>query len=123
MAAHLGERCLEALAERCEALPLVGDVRGIGLLLALELVVDRSTKERAVQAAERVMYECLSRGLSFKVSHGNCLVLTPPLTISRRDLERALRILIQVLLEVAQEGRPATFPVDRPDYQEGTRCR
>jgi 4-aminobutyrate aminotransferase len=121
-AAHLGERCLESLKERLEALPLAGDVRGIGLLLAVELVLDRKTKERAAQAAERVMYGCLSRGLSFKVSHGNCLVLTPPLTISRRDLERALRILIQVLLEVPQEGRQAICPVDRPDLQEGTRC-
>jgi len=121
-AAHLGERSLEALTERREVLPLVGDVRGIGLLLAVELVLDGRTKERAVQAAERVMYGCLSRGLSFKVSHGNCIVLTPPLTISRRDLERALRILVRVLSDVGQECRPATFPVDRPGHQEGMRC-
>jgi 4-aminobutyrate aminotransferase len=121
-AVRLGERSLEALTERFETLPLVGDVRGIGLLLAVELVLDRKTKERDVQAAERVMYGCLSRGLSFKVSHGNCVILTPPLTISRRELERALRILLQVLSEVAQEGRPATFAVDRPDHQEGMRC-
>jgi 4-aminobutyrate aminotransferase len=121
-AAYLGESCLEALTERLEALPLMGDVRGIGLLLAVELVLDRKTKERAAQAAEVVMYDCLSRGLSFKVSHGNCLVLTPPLTISGRDLERGLRIFIQVLSEVAQERCPATFPVDRRYREEGARC-
>ena len=121
-AAHLGEGCLEALTERREVLPLVGDVRGIGLLLAVELVLDGRTKERAVQATERVMYECLSRGLSFKVSNGNCIVLTPPLTISQRDLERALRILVEVLAEVTQEDHPATFPLDRAGHEEGMRC-
>jgi 4-aminobutyrate aminotransferase len=121
-AAHLGERSLEALTAHLEALPLVGDVRGIGLLLAVELVLDGKTKERAVRAAERVMYGCLARGLSFKVSHGNCLVLTPPLTISRRDLERGLRILLEVLCEVAHEGRPSTFLLNRFDHQESKPC-
>lgn len=51
--------------------PLIGDVRGLGLLLAIELVRDRATKEPATIEAETVMYRALEKGLSFKVTAGN----------------------------------------------------
>jgi 4-aminobutyrate aminotransferase len=73
--------------------PLIGDVRGIGLLWGVELVKDRNTKEKAIEQAEMVMYECLNNGLSFKVSQGNVLQLSPPLIISRAELSTALKIL------------------------------
>lgn len=72
---------------------LIGDVRGMGLLWGIELVTDRETKEKAVAQAEFVMYECLKNGLSFKVSQGNVLQLSPPLIISRAQLSEALSIL------------------------------
>jgi len=73
--------------------PLIGEVRGIGLLWGVELVKDRETKEKAVQEAETVMYECLKNGLSFKVSQGNVVQLSPPLIITREQLTEALQIL------------------------------
>lgn len=73
--------------------PLIGEVRGIGLLWGVELVRDRETKEKAVQEAETVMYECLKNGLSFKVSQGNVVQLSPPLIITREQLTAALQIL------------------------------
>lgn len=76
-----------------EKYTLIGDVRGIGLLWGVELVKDRATKEKANPAAEKVMYACLKRGLSFKVSAGNVLQLSPALTITRDELKDALRIL------------------------------
>jgi 4-aminobutyrate aminotransferase len=76
---------------------IIGDVRGIGLLWGVELVRDRKTREKAVAEAERVMYACLAAGLSFKVSQGNVLQLSPPLIISREELERALAILESAL--------------------------
>jgi 4-aminobutyrate aminotransferase len=63
----------------------------------MELVRDRKTREKAVAEAERVMYACLAAGLSFKVSQGNVLQLSPPLIISREELERALAILESAL--------------------------
>jgi len=72
---------------------IIGDVRGLGLLWALELVKDRKTKERASEKAEKIMYNCLSNGLSFKISNGNIIQLSPALTISRTELARALEIL------------------------------
>jgi 4-aminobutyrate aminotransferase len=77
--------------------PLIGDVRGVGLLWGIELVTDKDTKEKAVKEAEIVMYECLKNGLSFKVSQGNVLQLSPPLIISRNQLSEALLILENAL--------------------------
>ncbi|SHE56139.1 4-aminobutyrate aminotransferase apoenzyme [Arenibacter palladensis] len=77
--------------------PLIGDVRGMGLLWGVELVLDKKTKEKAVNEAEVVMYECLKRGLSYKVSAGNVLQLSPALTISRKELDSALNILDESL--------------------------
>lgn len=72
---------------------LIGDVRGVGLLWGIELVSDRATKEKATAEAEEIMYECLRQGLSFKVSKGNVLQLSPPLTITREELGKAFEIL------------------------------
>jgi len=78
----------------------IGDIRGIGLLWGVELVKDRTTREKAPKQAETVMYECLKNGMSFKVSQGNVLQLSPPLIISRDELSKALKIL-EDALEVA----------------------
>ncbi len=92
-ARELGEAALSRMRGWRDRHPLVGDVRGLGLLLGVELIRDRSTGERATREAELVMYRALERGLSFKVSMGNVLTLMPPLTIERADLDRALDIL------------------------------
>jgi len=86
-----------------EKFSLIGDVRGIGLLWGIELVKDRATKEKATDEAEKVMYACLKKGLSFKVSAGNVLQLSPVLTISREELKEALRILEESLMIVQNQ--------------------
>ncbi len=80
--------------------PLIGDVRGLGLFLGIELVKDRTTGERAMEEAETVMYAALNRGLSFKLTMGNILTLTPALTITREEMDRALDIIEACLSEV-----------------------
>jgi 4-aminobutyrate aminotransferase len=96
----LGARALARLDEMKARVPLVGDVRGIGLLLAVELV-DPATGAPAREAAERVLYDCLAKGLSFKVGQGNVLVLAPPLVISEHDLDRALDIVEAAVAKAA----------------------
>ena len=81
--------------------PLIGDVRGRGLLLGVELVRDRETKEPANAAAESILYRALDRGLSFKISMGNVITLTPPLVIAEDDLDRALDFLDACIAEEA----------------------
>ena len=80
--------------------PLIGDVRGRGLLWGIELVKDRITKEKASEAAEKVMYACLENGLSFKVSQGNVIQLSPPLVITRNQLQEALGIVESAIASV-----------------------
>jgi 4-aminobutyrate aminotransferase len=89
---RLGARALDRLRELQRRSPIVGDVRGIGLLLAIELV-DPASGAPARDAAERVLYDCLKGGLSFKVGQGNVIVLAPPLVIADDDLDRALDIV------------------------------
>ncbi len=73
--------------------PLIGDVRGIGLLWGVELVKDHESREKASLEAEQIMYSCLRNGLSFKISQGNVLQLSPALTITEGELEKAMEIL------------------------------
>ena len=80
--------------------PIIGDVRGIGLLWGIELVTCTEKKTRATAEAEKVLYRCLEGGLSFKVSQGNVLQLSPPLTIERQDLVRALNIIEQAISDI-----------------------
>ncbi|USD42916.1 aspartate aminotransferase family protein [Vibrio sp. SCSIO 43135] len=85
-----------------EKYPLIGDVRGIGLLWGVELVTDPISKTRAFEEAEAVLYQCLNNGLSFKVSQGNVIQLSPPLIITREELTRALTIFEQAIAHVSQ---------------------
>lgn len=78
---------------------IIGDIRGIGLLWGVELVLNRVTKEKAIEDAEQIMYECLKNGLSFKVSNGNVLQLSPALTITREELIKAMKTLNESILK------------------------
>ncbi|MED3563286.1 aspartate aminotransferase family protein [Bacillus xiapuensis] len=89
----LGEYMKSRLLEMQKQYELIGDVRGIGLLYGVELVLDRKTKVKAISEAERIMYKCMEKGLSFKVSQGNVLTLAPPITITDQELEEAMNIL------------------------------
>jgi 4-aminobutyrate aminotransferase len=84
--------------------PLIGDVRGLGLFMGIELVKNRITGERASDEAERVMYAALDRGLSFKLTMGNILTLTPALTITREEMDKALDIIEACLSEVENQS-------------------
>ncbi len=100
----LGEKALARMREMMSRHPLIGEVRGLGLLLAIELVRDCTTKERATAEAEAVMYHALERGLSFKVTAENILSLIPPLTITWQEMETALDIVDDSLMQVGRQG-------------------
>lgn len=97
---ELGKYALERLDEMKGRHSLIGDVRGLGLFLGIELVKDRQTRQRACEEAEAVMYAALSKGLSFKLTMGNIITLTPALTITREEMDRALDIIEGCIAEV-----------------------
>ena len=101
----LGELGLERGRQLAARHPLVGDVRGLGLQIALDLVLDPTSKAPAAEAAEKVLYLALDRGLSLKVSAGSVLSLSPPLIIGEDEFERAFAIIDECLAIV--ESQPA----------------
>ncbi|PWU19360.1 MAG: 4-aminobutyrate--2-oxoglutarate transaminase, partial [Candidatus Rokuibacteriota bacterium] len=97
----LGERMrtrLEKIADRVET---IGEVRGLGPMLALELVADRSTKEPAAGQARSTVELARERGLLLLACGvlGNVIRLLPPITIGEEDLEEGLEVLEESLAD------------------------
>ena len=97
-AAVSGRHAMERMGELMNRSPIIGDVRGRGLLFGLEIVADKQTRAPGNELAEKIYYRCLDEGLSFKISQGCVLTLSPPLTIARDDLDRALDIVERSVL-------------------------
>ncbi len=104
-AEKMGSYALNRMQEIMHRHKMVGAVRCLGLLMGIELVKDRKTKESAVEEAEQVMYNALDKGLSFKLTMGNIITLTPPLTITEEEIHKALDILDKCIEEVEKLER------------------
>ena len=72
---------------------IIGDVRGRGLMIGVELVRDRKTKERATAERDRVVRECFTRGLLVLGAGQNAIRLSPPLVLTKEQADTALGIL------------------------------
>ncbi|MFZ4773808.1 MAG: aspartate aminotransferase family protein [Terrimicrobiaceae bacterium] len=110
-AARLGRRLLEKLNEELKESPHVGEIRGLGLLLGIELVADKVTKERFPADAgigRRVRSELFSCGLYTRVLD-EIICLAPPLITTREQIDR-LPGLIRSAIEAAVEGWAARRP-------------
>ncbi len=85
---------------------LIGDVRGRGLMVGLELVTSRDTREPATKDAARLVYRCFELGLLviYCGAAGNVIEMTPPLTLDERDVDDALAILDEALTDI-EAGR------------------
>ncbi|PWT48364.1 aspartate aminotransferase family protein [Vibrio parahaemolyticus] len=93
----------EKLLEMKAKYPVIGDVRGTGMLWGIELVTDHESKARAYDEAEALLYQCLNNGVSFKVSQGNVIQLSPPLIITREQLIEALAIFEEAIAKVCKD--------------------
>ena len=76
---------------------LVGDVRGRGLMIGVELVRDRETKERATSERDALVKECFTRGLLVLGAGRNAIRLAPPLVLTRQQADTAVAILDEAL--------------------------
>jgi 4-aminobutyrate aminotransferase len=90
------------LEELQEKHPLIGDVRGMGLMQGLELVRDRKTKEPAPTETNELMERARANGLLIGKGglYGNVIRLAPPLNISKSDVDEAVRVLDKSFSEV-----------------------
>ncbi len=88
------------LEEMMETHPMIGDVRGIGLMVGVEIVKDKDTKEVAPKATEEIMMECFRNGLAIVNCGVNVIRWMPPLTITRDLLEPSLEIFEKALSKI-----------------------
>jgi 4-aminobutyrate aminotransferase/(S)-3-amino-2-methylpropionate transaminase len=98
----LGETLLERFTHLQEEHEIIGDVRGIGPMLGLELVRDRETKEPATGEAKRLVQLCFEKGLIILScgNYGNVIRTLMPLVITEEDLDKGLSILEESLREL-----------------------
>jgi 4-aminobutyrate aminotransferase len=96
-AAEVGAHLSAAVKRLMDKHPLIGDVRGRGLMIGVELVRDRRTKERATSERDRVVRECFTRGLLVLGAGQNAIRLSPPLVLTRDQADIAARILDEAL--------------------------
>jgi len=99
-AAEVGAHLLAAAKTLKDTHPLVGDVRGRGLMIGIELVRDRKTKERATTERDRLVRECFNRGLLVLGAGRNAIRLSPPLVLTKDQADTAVRILDEALVAV-----------------------
>ncbi|ACJ15969.1 aminotransferase [Thermococcus onnurineus NA1] len=103
-AKKLGKYTKKRLEKMKEEHELIGDVRGLGLMLGVDLVKDRDTKERAYEEARKVVWRAYELGLVLAFLQGNVLRIQPPLTIEEDVLEEGLNRLEQAIADV-EEGK------------------
>jgi 4-aminobutyrate aminotransferase len=103
-AAKMGAYLMNRLRQWPDRFPIVGDVRGLGLMLGIELVRDRTTKEKASGLRDRVVDLAFERGLLILGAGDNVLRLCPPLIITRDQCDFALDTLEACLQQVISEA-------------------
>lgn len=91
--AALGEYLMAELNKLKELFPIIGNVAGRGLHIGVDLVKNPSTKERADNEAEKIMYECMKHGVALKVIEGNILTMRPSLVIRKQECDLIIQAL------------------------------
>ncbi|HJZ72109.1 MAG TPA: acetyl ornithine aminotransferase family protein [Vicinamibacterales bacterium] len=104
-AAEVGAYLMAGLKALAATHPIVGDVRGRGLMIGVELVRDRETRERAVEERDAVVSGCFARGLLLLGAGKNAVRFSPPLILTREQADTAIEIFDQVLTEVERSRR------------------
>jgi 4-aminobutyrate aminotransferase len=101
-AAAVGEHLFAGLRDLQDKYDVVGDVRGIGLMIGIELVRDRQTKERAVEERNALVQAMFRRGVLVLGAGRNAVRLAPPLVLTREQADVLLRVLDEALADVTR---------------------
>ncbi len=100
-AKKLGEKTMKRLIEWKEKYEIVGDVRGLGLFIGLEIVKDKRSKARGEEEAKKIMDYCFRHGALVITAGRNTLRIIPPLVISDAEFDEGLDILEEGIAEVS----------------------
>jgi len=104
-ASRLGQEALETLSELKTEYDFVGDVRGKGLVMGIEIVTSKNSKTPDPARTKRIVEQCFSRGLLALGPDGfykNVVELAPPLSITREQLQKALSIFKDSIAAVSK---------------------
>jgi 4-aminobutyrate aminotransferase len=104
-AAEVGQYTLDALTEIQSRHPSIGDVRGIGLMIGVEFVKDRTSKEPAGDLTERVVELAFERGLLMLSCGKSVIRIAPPLSISRSEVNEGLAIFEEAVTLAEKEAK------------------
>ena len=102
-AAAVGNHLLAGIRELQRKHPIIGDVRGFGLMIGVELVRDRETKERAVEERGALVQAMFRRGVLVLGAGKNAMRLAPPLVLSKAQADSVLRVMDEALAEIAHQ--------------------
>jgi 4-aminobutyrate aminotransferase len=100
-AEEVGRFLMDKLQELAERRPIIGDVRGKGLMIGLELVRNRETKERATTERDALILAAFKRGLLILAAGQNTVRLSPPLMLSKAQAETAVRLLDEAFGDIS----------------------
>ncbi|MEN6483815.1 MAG: aminotransferase class III-fold pyridoxal phosphate-dependent enzyme, partial [Syntrophobacteraceae bacterium] len=100
-AAERGEQLMSGLRELQKCLECLGDVRGKGLMIGVEIVKDRHTKERAAKWRDAIVQGAFRRGLLLLGCGENTIRFCPALTISPEEVDVGLTIFEEAVREAA----------------------
>jgi 2,2-dialkylglycine decarboxylase (pyruvate) len=97
----MGARLRSGLLDLMERFECIGDIRGRGLLLGMEIVKDRRTKEPADRLGAKITRECMNLGLSMNIVQlpgmGGVFRIAPPLTVREEEIDLGLTLLGQAI--------------------------
>ena len=99
-AATVGAHLIAGLRELQQKYQMIGDVRGLGLMIGVELVKDRATKERAVEARNAIVQAMFKRGVLILGAGKNAIRFAPPLVLSKDQADSVLRAFDESLSEL-----------------------
>jgi 4-aminobutyrate aminotransferase len=102
-ARRMGDYLLSRFSGWPSEFRLVGDVRGRGLMIGIEIVLDQQTKERAHELRDRIVFRAFTHGLLVLGAGENTIRLSPPLIIDEQQADFAIRILADSIREVERE--------------------
>ena len=104
-AAAVGEHLMSGIRSLQDKHPIVGDVRGLGLMIGVELVRDRKTKERAVDERNALVQAMFRRGVLILGAGKNAVRLAPPLVLTKEQADSVVRVMDDALAEVEKLAR------------------
>lgn len=98
-AKELGDYIKERFNRMKDKYPLIGDVRGLGLSIGVDLVKNRETKERNKEAAAKICYRSWEKGIVLTFFASNVLRIQPPLVITKGQIDRSIDIIEEAIVE------------------------